>query len=737
MSQYLYPNQENLPLEEVIQSKMPFPIETWNKGVALRGTEEPGYSAIYRNNASPEALKSAVAPGLTTFKELYKFAVKTYGDRTLFSYRQYDYSTGVSANECSAISYNEAEQIQRHLGSGILYLLNNSPYLRPESLESHAKIVNHVRDCASYDKDNHSFVLSLFSGNRWEWALTDIMSSCYAITNTALYDTLGPNATEYILDLTESPIVVCSKNHIRSLVELKKAHPEKLAPLIMIVSMDPLLSDMGFTADLIDQAKLVGIDIFSWDQVTQVGKVFPQPELNPTVDSLFSICFTSGTTGNNPKGVLLEHRQCVSGITFALSQLDKFEDNTTFCFLPLAHIFQREMLAFDIVVGSNIGFPRLDYSPLTLVEDLRIIKPTSMANVPRVFTKFEAVIKAGTIDSPSALKRALFSRAFDAKMEDQATADGAEGKRFIYDHLLIAKLRDLLGFNNMRYNITGSAPISPSTVKFLKAALGIGLAQGYGLTESFAGFAIGCPFEKEPGSCGPTGVGVEVRIREIPEMGYHLNDPKGPSGELLLRGPQITPGYYKNPEETAKAFDKDGWFCTGDIARVSASEGKLYIVDRVKNFFKLSQGEYVTPEKVENVYLSNNSLLQQCYVHGDSLRSFLVAVLGVPPATLKEFLVSQCGVSPSKLTTEDLLLEVANHKEHRHKLLAFLNRNTSTKLQGFEKVHNIFVEFEPLQLSRDVVTPTMKLRRPIAAKYFAGQIEGMYSEGSLISRASL
>ncbi|KAG7191800.1 uncharacterized protein KQ657_002765 [Scheffersomyces spartinae] len=730
-------SSENAPLSEVVQKMMPLPIEKWNKGIALEGTEEPGYSAIYRNGASPEALKSAVAPGLSTYKELFKFAVSTYQDKPLFSYLEYDYANGQSATVPTTISYNEADHLQRNLGSGIVYLLQNSPYLQPQVLKSHAKVVNHSRDYQSYDKHNHSFVLSLFSGNRWEWAVTDMMSSCFAITNTVLYDTLGPNASEYILSSTESPIVVCSKNHIRSLVTLKKTNPDSLAPLVMIVSMDPLLEDMGFTKSIIEEAKLANIDIFSWDQVIEIGKVFPHRELDPTVDSLFSICFTSGTTGNKPKGVLLEQRQCAAGITFALSQLDKFEDNTTFCFLPLAHIFQREMLAFDVVVGSNIGFPRLDSSPLTLVEDLKIFRPTSMANVPRVFTKFEAVLKAGTIDSSSVIKRTLFSRAFNAKLVAQAQADGCEGHHFFYDTLLISKLRNVLGFNNMRYNITGSAPISPSTVKFLKAALGIGLAQGYGLTESFAGFAIGCPYEKEPGSCGPTGVGVEVRIREIPEMGYTLDDPKGPSGELLLRGPQITPGYYKNPEETAKSFDKDGWFLTGDIARISASEGKLYIVDRVKNFFKLSQGEYVTPEKVENVYLSNNSLLQQCYVHGDSLRSFLVAVIGIPPATLKEFLTSQCGVSPSQLTTDDQLLQVANNKDHRKKLLHALNKNIASKLQGFEKVHNVFVEFEPLQLSRDVVTPTMKLRRPVAAKYFANQIDEMYTEGSLISKSSL
>ena len=110
----------------------------------------------------------------------------------------------------------------------------------------------------------------------------------------------------------------------------------------------------------------------------------------------------------------------------------------------------------------------------------------------------------------------------------------------------------------------------------MKAALNTGVAQGYGLTESFAGFAIGNGFDKKPGSCGPTGVTTEMRVRELPEMGYHANDRGGPRGELLLRGPQITPGYFKNDEETAKSFDEDGWFKTGDVAPVSYTHLDVY-----------------------------------------------------------------------------------------------------------------------------------------------------------------
>ena len=130
----------------------------------------------------------------------------------------------------------------------------------------------------------------------------------------------------------------------------------------------------------------------------------------------------------------------------------------------------------------------------------------------------------------------------------------------------------------------------------MKAALNVGIMQGYGLSESFAGCMASSKFEPEAATCGATSITTEVKLKDLVEMGYTSKDEGGPRGELLLRGPQIFREYYKNPEETAKAIDEDGWFHTGDVAKIN-SKGRISIIDRAKNFFKLAQGEYVTPEK--------------------------------------------------------------------------------------------------------------------------------------------
>lgn len=733
-SEYVFntPEETGVSMEQIFEKYLPLPNSDY--AVPLAGLDGPGYSSVYRNVAV-KTTKKALMRHLDTYHGLWKNAAKHFPSRPAFASRPYDYHTGQSEPRYVTTTFAEVEQQKQELGAGILFLLRNNPY-KNQDLEPHRKIDSHVANYASYDKDNLSFVVTLFLGNRAEWVLADLACVAYSITNTVLYDTLGPTASEYILELTESPMVICSYAHLRTIISLKKSFPEKLAALISIISMDPLdcISESEGQA-LVAEARAVQIELCDLNQACGIGRLFPHEELPPSPKTTYTISFTSGTTGSMPKGVVLTHESAASGICFIACCVPYVKDDSEMAFLPLAHIFERQALAFNLTKGSLSGFPQLNGTPLTLLEDLKLLKPKHMANVPRVFTKFESAIKNATLNSDLAMKRSLFAKIFETKADRQALAEHAKGQHWVYDRLFLPKLRQALGFDNMEYVITGLAPISPLTVKFMKAALGIGFSQGYGLTESFAGFSISGGYEQTPGSCGAPGVCSTVRVRELPSLGYTLDDPRGPSGELEILGPQIFTHYFKNPEETSKVLN-DGWFATGDVARIDRTTGRLYIIDRVKNFFKLAQGEYVTPEKVENVYLSGNPLLTQCFVHGDSLRHFLVAVVGVDPEKIVKFLTQNCSVSRAELTGEKEILHHANKKENRTRLLQTLNSNVKG-LQGFELFHNLYVEFEPLRLERDVITPTVKIRRPIAAKYFNRQIENMYDEASLTSKQKL
>lgn len=686
-------------------------------------SEEPGHSAVYRNRAA-KVLKKALMPGMETYGGIWANSLQLFPNRPALAWRPYDYATQTHGAYTSA-TYTEVDARVRDFGSGVLYLVQHNPF----AIAGHAphdKMRAHASTYLDYDSANHSFVLTLYSGNRLEWMIADLACLLYAITNTVLYDTLGPHTSEYILGLTELPVCVTSGTHVAKILDLKQLH-ESLKSLVAVVSMDPMHTlPQGIEA----RARSLNVMLYDFETVCKVGQVFPHQKLMPRPETVYTISFTLGTTGAAPKGVVLTHEIAALGIGAVGALLPRVDNDLSFSFLPLAHIFERQMIGSTLIRGGLAAFPQLNGTPLTLVEDLKLFKPRRMANVPRVFTKFEAAVKHATLQLPLAVRRALFAKIVATKSERQLRGDNCKGEHWLYDRVFLPKIRAALGFDRMEYAVTGLAPIAPSTVKFLKAALGMGFLQGYGLTELFAGFALLAPYEKEPGLCGPNGYGVEMRVREVPLLGYMLNDPAGPSGELLLRGPQIFKEYYKNPEETAKLVNNE-WFATGDVARF-ASGGRLYIVDRVKNFFKLAQGEYVLPERVENAYLSANPLITQAFVHGDSMLNYLVAVVGIDPVRGAQFLqkLGHLAASEQEILTHYAKLEV------RRELVAELARNVKG-LAGFEQIQNLYVEFEPLRVEREVVTPTIKLRRPVAAKFFKEAIDRMYDEGSLIQKAKI
>lgn len=716
-------------IQRLLDEKIiPFDSSLVGYGSAIPGLAREGFSEVFRSRAT-NTIKKYFAPGFETYYGLVMNTVRSLPDAPALALRKYDFATKTSAPHYELITYGELNRQRKALGSGLLFLLQNNPFKVP-GLESHARIDSHNANYKTYSKDNLGFVVSLFAQNRAEWVLTDVMCASFSLTSTALYDTLGPGTSKYILELTESPVVVASGIHIRLLLDLKKETPKELQALICLVSMDPLSEVYGKegAAALIKEAKALNIMLYDWNQVLEVGTIFPLEDMPPAPSTAYTISFTSGTTGSKPKGVVLTHGNLAAAAAFFASQLPELTAKRDFCFLPLAHIFQRGIVASSFLLGSEVGFPQLGATPLNLVEDLKIFKPTYMANVPRVFTKFEAAIKNATINSDSALTKSLFTRFINSKIEKQASAEDEKGANFLYDTFLAPKVKKALGLDNLQWTVTGLAPISPMTVKFLKAALNTGFSQGYGLTETFAGISFSTAYEKEPGSCGAIGVSSEICVRGLPELGYTL-DGDMPAGELLVRGAQVFSHYYKNPEETAKVL-KDGWFYTGDVAKIDRKTGRYYIVDRVKNFFKLAHGEYVTPEKVENAYLSANSILTQAFAHGDSVQNFLVGIIGVDEEKARDFLIKRCNLPSSSLIERDAVLEHLNHRENRTILLEEMNKNIKG-LFGYEKLHNIFIEYEPLRLDRDVVTPTVKIKRPSAAKFFSKQIKAMYDEGQL------
>lgn len=224
----------------------------------------------------------------------------------------------------------------------------------------------------------------------------------------------------------------------------------------------------------------------------------------------------------------------------------------------------------------------------------------------------------------------MVKKALDHKFHHLRT--GGHLTSWLYDKLIFNTIKGMLG-GQVRVMVTGSAPISPDVLELLKICFCSDIVEGYGMTETSGGACV--TFEGDPtaGIVGGPLQNVKIKLRDIPEMG-HLHSNPIPAGEVCFWGPGVMKSYFRNEEKTKEAFTEDGWLCSGDVCAVMPN-GAMKIVDRAKNIFKLSQGEYIAPEKLENVYIKC-SVASQVWIYGDSLKDHVILFMVVDPNNIKK-----------------------------------------------------------------------------------------------------
>lgn len=688
---YLFPNSiESIPLDPASLS-------------VCEPREITASSITYRNLALPHKLVDALAPEVATYHAMIERLARLYANAPCLSFRQYNAQFDEAATTYDSITYRELRERSLAIGSGVLAVLKK---VLPDAMAAHEA------EYALYTVHKHSPLVAIFSANRPEWTMADVACQLYSLSTTALYDNLGDNVTEYILTLTESPLVFCQGDKVSKLIALD-------VPVKVIVSFDPVTNAQRH------EARRRGKELYLLDEVEQVGRWDVLPAMPPTPDLLFTISFTSGTTGARPKGVLLLQRNVMAAVSFLAAQTPKVYHGKAFIFLPLTHMLERQTSSFALMSGYELGYParsaKLRDPFELLLEDLRLFKPHYFSIVPRILTKFESYIKShvAALRDKERIEDIIRIKASQMTAKDMCQGDLVTFKPY-------NELRLLVGFDNLYWTQTASAPINKSTLIYLRAALDIGVSQMYGMTETAGAITKGLEHEATTGSCGAPGITVEIKLQERADMGYHVRDGRG---EIYFRGPAVFAGYYKNPEETQNAIDSEGWLHLGDVGEVRY--GRLFIIDRVKNFFKLANGEYISPEKIETVYLSRNPQLQQLYVHGHPTREFAVGVVGISHAAGVAFLGKQ------SLAASDMLRQI-NEPHNKRRFLEQLNANVAAHLGGYERLGNVHIEMNPLTVEREVVTPTLKLRRGVAAKFFATVWERLYEEeGNLVARSRM
>ncbi|XP_069049210.1 long-chain-fatty-acid--CoA ligase 1a isoform X2 [Lepisosteus oculatus] len=544
--------------------------------------------------------------------------------------------------------------------------------------------------------------IGIFAQNRPEWLIAELACYTYSMVSVPLYDTLGTEAIKYIIEKATISTVICDvADKARLLLDCVSGAEHPLKTVILMEAFD---------AELVARGRQCGVEILSLKDVEALGRANLKKPVPPKPDDLAVICFTSGTTGN-PKGAMLTHENIVSNCSaftkVTESTFFPCPDDVLISFLPLAHMFERVVEAVILCHGARIGFFQGDIR--LLMDDLKTLRPTLFPVVPRLLNRmFDRIF--GQANTP--VKRWLLE--FASKRKEAELRSGIVRNDSMWDKLIFSKVQASLG-GRVRLMITGAAPVSPVVLSFLRTALGCQFYEGYGQTECTAGITLSMPGDWTAGHVGAPLPCNVVKLVDVPEMNYFAVNGEG---EVCAKGPNVFKGYLKDPEKTAEALDQDGWVHTGDIGKWLPN-GTLKIIDRKKHIFKLAQGEYIAPEKVENIY-NRSEPVAQVFVHGDSLQACLVAIVVPDPDVLPSW--------ARKRGVEGSYADLCKSKEVKGAILEdMVKRGKEAGLKSFEQVRDIALHPEMFSVQNGLLTPTLKAKRMDLRSHFREQIEEMYA----------
>ena len=434
------------------------------------------------------------------------------------------------------------------------------------------------------------------------------------------------------------------------------------------------------------------------DWLPTEGQEIEQCEVDP--HDLATIVFTSGTTGK-PKGVMLSHNNMLQTAYGGLQSVAVFPSDRMLSFLPLSHMFERTIgCYFNVMAGSSVAFNR---SIPQLLEDMAEIKPTVIITVPRIFERAYSTIKA-QLDEGSGVKRWLFNKAvtlgwrnFEVQ-QGRATANFALRFQPLLDQLVGSKVRQRFG-GNLRFVVSGGAPLS-AKISEVFIGLGIDILQGYGLTETSPVLTVNTIEKNKPDSIGLPIASAKLRTDGL--------------GELQASGPSIMLGYWKNQDATKETMTEDGWLKTGDIAKIS-EEGFISITGRIKEIIVLANGEKLPPADMESA-ICDDLLFEQGMVIGEG-KPYLSAII-VLNKEMWERLAPATAMSKTDeeyLCAEDTCAWVLERMSH---LIA--------DFPGYANIRAVTLTLDPWTVENGILTPTLKIKRPVIRERFSAEIEAMY-----------
>ena len=529
--------------------------------------------------------------------------------------------------------------------------------------------------------------VAILGYNRPEWFLADLGAIAAGGVPAGIYTSSTPEQCHYIAEHAEAAIaVVENREHLAKFLEIRGRLPQ-LRAIVLMTGEAP--GEEG---------------VHTWRQLLEMGRGVPEERLRSRMDAqkpedLATLIYTSGTTGP-PKAVMLSHHNVTWTAARVVEAFEVTQADEFLSYLPLSHIAEQVVsLHCPMSQGGCSWFAE---SLEKLGENLREARPHFFFAVPRVWEKMQAGIQAAGAQNPP-LKKKIAAWARGVGLE-AGRAEQKGGRRpFLYPlahKLVFSKVRERLGLDRARVCATSTAPISLQTLEFF-SSLGIPIYEVYGMSECTGPATFSVPTRYRLGRVGFPIQGTEIRIAE--------------DGEVLMRGPHVFLGYYKNEEATREAVDSEGWLHSGDVGEME--DGFLRITDRKKELIITSGGKNIGPAILEGK-LKQIPGLSQAVVVGDR-RNYLAALLTLDPqraATVAESVGSPAR-EPEELATDPVF------RQYLDKQVEEVNSG----LARYETIKRFTVLPRELSIEEGELTPTMKLKRRVVNDRYAAEIEKLYA----------
>jgi long-chain acyl-CoA synthetase len=528
--------------------------------------------------------------------------------------------------------------------------------------------------------------LSILGNTRPEWTYFDFAALSAGATVVPIYQTNSPEECHYVLENSDARAVVVEDDE--QLAKIREVR-DRLPKLEHMIRMTGSSDDAVSMQDLLDRGASGSEE--EWEERWR----------SVTPDDICTFIYTSGTTGP-PKGCVISHRNYRSMLDMIHKVNVLGDDEVTYLYLPLAHSFALLIQLGSFDLGATLAYWERD--PLKIIPNLAAVKPTYFPSVPRIFEKIYTAATAKA-EQAGGLQKRIFWWAIGVgskvrKLERQGRKPGflLQRQHDLADRLVLANTRNLFG-GRLKLAVSGAAPINPDILRFFDAA-GVLVLEGWGMTETSTAATVATPEDFKFGTIGKPFPGCEIKIAD--------------DGEILVRGPNVFQGYYKNEEATRETL-KDGWLHTGDVGEIDA-DGFVKITGRKKDIIITAGGKNITPANLE-AEIKQHPLVSQCVVVGDR-RPYLVALVTLDPEEAVKYAKEKGLPKDPEALAKDAGVRAAI-EAHVDKI--------NQKFARVEQVKKIAILPHDLSQEGGELTPTMKVKRAVVADKYEGEIEALYS----------